>query len=124
MEIAAGEYGYTLDYFKRILDAGAVDVMQADAARCGLTGFMSAGTLCQAHGLGFSAHTAPSLHVHPCCAISCAQHVEYFHDHARIEKTLFDGAAKPVHGMLKPDLSRPGFGLELKEADAARFEVS
>ena len=41
MDIAAGEYGYDLWYFRRMLEAGAVDVQQADATRCaGITGFM------------------------------------------------------------------------------------
>jgi L-alanine-DL-glutamate epimerase-like enolase superfamily enzyme len=66
MEIAAGEYGYDLIYFRRMLEAGAVDVLQADATRCGgITGFMQVAALCQAHHLPLSAHCAPSLHVHP-----------------------------------------------------------
>jgi hypothetical protein len=47
--------------------------------------------------------------------------VEYFHDHARIERMLFDGVLEPVHGALRPDTSRAGLGLTLKRADAARF---
>ena len=40
MEVAAGEYGYDLDYFRRMLGARAVDVQQADVTRCaGYTGF-------------------------------------------------------------------------------------
>jgi hypothetical protein len=35
MEIAAGEYGYDAWYFREMLSAGAVDVLQADATRCG-----------------------------------------------------------------------------------------
>ena len=124
MEIAAGEYGYDLWYFRRMLDAGAVDVLQADATRCaGITGFMRAGALCEARSLPFSAHTAPSVHAHPACALPALRHVEYFHDHARIEHMLFDGALEPIHGELRPDRSRPGLGLTLKRADAARFAV-
>ncbi len=122
MDIAAGEYGYDLAYFRRMLDAGAVDVLQADATRCaGISGFMEVGVLCNAFGLPLSAHTAPSLHAHPCCSIGRACHVEYFHDHARIEHLLFDGALTPAGGDLQPDLTRPGFGLELKRADAIRY---
>jgi len=124
MEIAAGEYGYDLWYFRRMLDAGAVDVLQADATRCaGITGFMRAGTLCEARSLPFSAHTAPSVHAHPACALPALRHVEYFHDHARIERMFFDGALEPAHGALRPDGSRPGLGLTLKRADAARFAI-
>jgi L-alanine-DL-glutamate epimerase-like enolase superfamily enzyme len=125
IEIAAGEYGYDIPYFRRMLEAGAVDVIQPDATRCaGITGFLQVGALCDAIGVPLSAHTAPSLHVAPCCALGRVRHVEYFHDHVRIEQIFFDGAARPrADGRLYPDLSRPGLGLDLKRADAARFEV-
>ena len=122
MDIAAGEYGYDMEYFRRMLEADAVDILQADATRCaGITGFMRAGTLAEAWHRPLSAHTAPSVHVHPCCALERACHAEYFFDHVRIEQMLFDGAAAAVGGELAPDPSRPGLGLELKRADAARF---
>ena len=124
MDIAAGEYGYDLVYFRRMLEAGAVDVLQADATRCaGVTEFLRAGALAAAHSVRFSAHTAPSLHTHACCAALPSWNIEYFHDHARIEGMLFDGALAPVGGLLRPDLSRSGLGLELKRADAARYQV-
>ncbi|MGQ0561117.1 MAG: enolase C-terminal domain-like protein [Gemmatimonadota bacterium] len=124
MDIAAGEYGYEPAYFRRMLEAGAVDVLQADATRCGgITGFLAAGVLCDAHGLPLSAHTAPALHVAVCCALGPVVHVEYFHDHVRIEQLLFDGAPVPRDGMLAPDLTRPGLGLELKLADAEQYAI-
>ena len=122
MEIAAGEYGYDSGYFRRMLAAGAVDVLQADATRCGgITGFLQAAALCEAHHLPLSAHTAPSVHTHLGCAATPLRHLEYFHDHVRIEKAFFDGVRSPVNGQLEPDLSRPGMGIELKRADAQRF---
>ncbi|ACH37319.1 enolase superfamily protein [Citrifermentans bemidjiense Bem] len=121
MEIAAGEYGFTLPYFRRMLQAGAVDVLQADATRCGITGFLQAATLCESHHLQLSAHCAPSLHIHPCCAAPTLRHLEYFHDHARIESMLFDGFIQPVEGKLAPDRSRPGLGIELREGEASHF---
>ena len=122
MAMTAGEYGYDLPYFRRMLDAGAVDILQADATRCGgVTGFMRVAALCEAAGIPLSAHTAPSLHAHLCCALAPAIHVEYFFDHVRIEELLFDGALTPRGGALEPDRSRPGFGLELKQAEAARY---
>ncbi len=124
LEIAAGEYGYDAGYFRRMLEAGAVDVLQADATRCaGITGFLQAASLCVAFGLDLSAHCAPSVHLHPCSAIQRLRHLEYFHDHVRIEQMLFDGVATPREGALRPDLSRPGVGLELKNADAEAFCV-
>jgi L-alanine-DL-glutamate epimerase-like enolase superfamily enzyme len=122
MEIAAGEYGYDAGYFRRMLEAGAVDVLQADASRCcGITGFMQAAALCQAHNLQLSAHTAPALHTPACCAAIPVRNLEFFHDHVRIERMLFDGLPSPVNGELRPDLSAPGNGLVLKAADARRY---
>jgi hypothetical protein len=76
--------------------------------------------LCEAASLDLSAHCGPSVHAHPCCAVPRLRHLEYFHDHARIERMLFDGVLEPVQGKLRPDLSRPGNGLELKRAEAER----
>lgn len=124
MDIAAGEYGYDQYYFRHLLEAGAVDVLQADGSRCaGITGFMRAGALCEAYGIPLSAHTAPSLHAHPVCALSSIRPLEFFHDHVRIEAMCFDGALTPVNGALRPDTSRPGLGLELREADVAQYAV-
>jgi L-alanine-DL-glutamate epimerase-like enolase superfamily enzyme len=124
MNIAAGEYGYDVSYFHRMLQAGAVDVLQADATRCaGFTGFLQAAALCEAHHIPLSAHCAPALHLHVGCAARPFYHAEYFHDHVRIEGMLFDGVRQPNEGALRPDLSRLGLGLELKRKDAERFAV-
>lgn len=124
MDLTAGEYGYDSVYFRRMCAAGAVDVLQADATRCkGITGFLRAAAVADAFLLPLSSHCAPSLHLHPCCAAPRVRHMEYFHDHVRIEQMLFDGALSPVGGEIEPDLGRPGLGLELKEADAQRFAV-
>ena len=37
------------------------------------------------------------------------------------EVEQFDGVLEPEEGVLRPDRSRPGNGLELKRGDAARF---
>jgi L-alanine-DL-glutamate epimerase-like enolase superfamily enzyme len=124
MDITAGEYGFDLFYFRRMLDAGAVDVLQADATRCGgITGYLRVGALCESHCLPLSAHCAPALHLHPSCSLPSFRHLEYFHDHERIENLLFDGAAIPTEGTLRPDLSRPGMGLEFKHLDATRYAI-
>lgn len=124
MDIAAGEYGYESSYFRRMLESGAVDVLQADATRCGgVTGFLQASALCAAHSMPLSAHTAPAVHMHVCCAAPNAVHLEYFHDHVRIENMLFDGVQQPKNGHLEPEVARPGLGLTLKRREASKFEV-
>ena len=125
MEISVGEYGYAPDEFTAILDAGAADVLQADASRCeGITGLLAVDAVCEATMTPLSTHCAPSLHAHVACAARRVRHVEWFHDHVRIEHMLFDGALTPIGGELHPDLSRPGLGIELKLSDAARYECT
>jgi len=125
MEIAAGEYGFTQSYLQRILDAECVDVLQADATRCGgVTGFMEVAAMADAHPLPLSAHGAPSLHVHLASAARSLRHIEYFHDHVRIEQMLFDGFTEPEKGALQPDQSRSGLGLIFKQQDAEQYRVN
>jgi L-alanine-DL-glutamate epimerase-like enolase superfamily enzyme len=122
LDVAAGEYGYDLAYFHRMCSAGAVDVVQADVSRCaGITEWLRVSALAASHGLEISGHCAPSLHLHPACATLNLRHLEYFADHVRVDHLLFDGVVEPNHGSLAPDLSRPGIGLDLKRADAARY---
>lgn len=124
MDIAAGEYGYDARYFRRMLQAGAVDVLQADATRCaGFTEFLKVDALCEADCMPLSSHCAPILHLHACCASLRVRHMEYFHDHVRIASMLFEGVPTPVDGMLRPDLDRPGLGLAFKHADAQRYAI-
>jgi L-alanine-DL-glutamate epimerase-like enolase superfamily enzyme len=123
MDVAAGEYGYTAWYFRNMIDAQAVTVLQADATRCGMTEFLNAAALCWAANLPLSSHCAPSQHIHVCCAVPRAVHMEYFHDHVRIERMFFEGFCEPRQGKMYPDLSRPGLGLTLKEAEASKYEM-
>jgi L-alanine-DL-glutamate epimerase-like enolase superfamily enzyme len=124
MAIAAGEYGWDLPYFQRMLDAGAVDILQADVTRCGgITVLLRLDGLCRARSMPFSAHCAPAISAHACCAVETLEHLEYFHDHVRLEGMLFDGVLSPEDGNLEPDRSRPGLGLELRRAEAREHEV-
>jgi len=124
MEIAAGEYGYDPFYFRRMLEAGAVDVLQLDATRCkGFTGFLQGAAIAGSFGCPLSAHCAPTLHMHVACAVPNFRNVEYFHDHVRIERMLFDGFIAAKDGRLEPDRSAPGLGLTFKRKDAEQYEV-
>ena len=122
MDIAAGEYAYTISYVRAMLEAEAVDVQQADVTRCGgVTAFLQIGALCEAFHIDLSGHCAPALHLHVACAVPRLRHLEWFHDHVRIEHMLFDGAPTPEGGVIRPDLSRPGNGLAFKHQDAQRY---
>jgi L-alanine-DL-glutamate epimerase-like enolase superfamily enzyme len=124
LEISAGEYAWDGHGFRRLLEGGCVDVLQADATRCGgPSGFLVAAALCDAYGLPLSSHCAPTLHAPLGCAAVRLRHLEWFHDHVRIEGLLFDGAPQPRSGRLEPDPTRPGFGVELKRKDAERWAL-
>lgn len=110
-EVTAGEYGYDLPYFAAMLAADAVDCLQVDVTRCGgVTGFLRAAALAGAHGLDISAHCAPHAHAAVAAAVPNLRHVEWFHDHVRIESLFFEGTLDPYGGTIRPT-SAPGYGL-------------
>ncbi|AHI27406.1 mandelate racemase [Komagataeibacter intermedius] len=124
MELAAGEYIYNVDMARQLLACHAVDVLQADITRCGgVSGLLRIADLADAFHIPFSAHCAPALHLHALCAVRNLRHLEWFHDHVRIEQRLFDGAPVPHDGRIAPDLTQPGCGLTFRYADAAPFAV-
>jgi L-alanine-DL-glutamate epimerase-like enolase superfamily enzyme len=124
-DVAAGEYGWDPWSFKAMLDAGAVDILQADATRClGITGFQLAGQMAYSAGVRFSAHCSPTIHAHAACAVPQLSHVEYFHDHVRIEGMVFDGLPERRGGELVPREGAPGLGVELKRRDAERYRAA
>ncbi|GGV39457.1 mandelate racemase [Actinomadura cremea] len=123
LDIAAGEYGYVLGDFTGLLD-GAVDCLQADVTRCGgVTGVLQVAGLAAAHRVDLSAHCAPALSAHAFCGVERLRHLEYFHDHVRVEDIVFDGTLSPAGGSLRPAPDRPGLGLEVKWGDAERYRV-
>src|SRR5579871_6714277 len=125
IDIAAGEYGFVLTDFLNLVEPQRVDCLQADVTRCGgITGFLQVNGLAASHHLDVSGHCAPALSAHAFCAVRRLRHLEYFHDHVRIERMFFDGVLDPHEGHLRPDLGRPGLGLELKRADAEPFRVA
>ncbi|MFB7668231.1 enolase C-terminal domain-like protein [Kitasatospora sp. NPDC056138] len=124
-DVAAGEYGYDLPYFARMATAGAVDCLQADITRCGgVTVWLRAAATAQALGLDISGHCAPHAHAHAAAAVPNLRHLEWFHDHVRIEQLFFDGALDPAGGSLTVGADgRPGLGLELRHDRAERYRV-
>jgi L-alanine-DL-glutamate epimerase-like enolase superfamily enzyme len=124
LEIAAGEYAYTPQDFANLVDAGAVDCLQVDVTRCGgITGVLEIAGLSAAGHLDLSAHCAPAVSAHAFCAVRRLRHLEYFHDHVRVESLLLDGTLSPSGGALRPDTGRPGLGLDVKWADAEAYRV-
>jgi len=120
-DVAAGEYSWSLADSAHLIAAGAVDCLQLDATRCGgFTEFLRGAALAAAHNLQVSGHCAPNLHAHAGVAAPNLRHVEYFHDHQRIERMLFDGALNPDGGILTPT-PEPGLGMALRDADAEKY---
>jgi L-alanine-DL-glutamate epimerase-like enolase superfamily enzyme len=126
IDITAGEYAWNPWIAEAMLDAQAVDCMQLDVTRClGVTGFLAAAASCDAHQIDVSAHCAPQLSAQVCAAARRLRHLEYFHDHVRIESMLFDGVLEPEQGgALIPNRDRAGHGLTFKREDAERFRVA
>jgi L-alanine-DL-glutamate epimerase-like enolase superfamily enzyme len=121
-DVAAGEYSWSLADSARLIDAGAVDCLQLDVTRCGgITEFLRGAALAAAHNLQVSGHCCPTLHAHVGSSVANLRHVEYFHDHQRIERMLFEGAVQARNGQLTPDPSAPGLGVRLKAADAEQY---
>ena len=123
-DVAAGEYGARIEDFAALCGAGAVDCLQVDASRCGgVTEWLRAAAVAAGHGLEVSAHCVPALHAHLGLATPNLRHLEWFHDHERFERRLFDGTSEPQHGRVRPDLTSPGLGLRLREADVEELRI-
>lgn len=121
VDIAAGEYGYDLPYFARLVPA--VDCVQVDVTRCGgYTEWRRIAAVAAAANREVSAHCAPNLSAHVAAATPNFRHLEWFADHDRIESRFFDGALDPAGGRVAPDPAVPGHGLTLRP-DIERFAV-
>ncbi|QNP74352.1 hypothetical protein IAG44_36105 [Streptomyces roseirectus] len=116
-EVTAGEYGYTLPYFRAMPDTGTVDCLQADVT----TGWLRVAAPALAHGLEISAHCAPHAHAHAAAAVPNLRHIEWFHDHVRVERLLFDGVLDPLGGAVT--VHGPGLGLRLDAEQARPFRT-
>ncbi|MFH9223794.1 enolase C-terminal domain-like protein [Streptomyces lydicus] len=125
-DVTAGEYGYTLPYFWHLLRAGAVDCLQADATRCGgLTVWLRTAALAEAAGLQLSGHCAPHVHAHAAASLPNLRHLEWFHDHVRIENLFFSGVLDPAGGTVRPGADRsPGHGLTLRAERADPYRIA
>ncbi|MFC7882032.1 enolase C-terminal domain-like protein [Streptomyces sp. NPDC057376] len=124
LEITAGEYAFTAQDFANLTQGPAVDCLQADVTRCGgITGVLEVAGLAAVRHLDLSAHCAPAVSAHAFCAVRRLRHLEYFHDHVRVERLLFDGTLSPDGGALRPDPGRPGLGLDVRWPDAEPYRT-
>jgi len=122
-DVTAGEYGYSLDYFERMCTAQAVDCLQVDVTRCGgITEFLRIAAVAAAHHLQVSGHCAPYQHLPTLAAVPNVRHLEWFHDHVRIEQLCFSGTADPVQGEL-PVPEGAGHGLTFRSRDVCGYRV-
>ena len=122
-DVAAGEYGTGLPYFQRLCAADAIDCLQADVSRCGgITEWLRIAAVAAAHGLELSGHCAPQLSAAVAAATPNFRHLEWFHDHVRIENLFFDGTLDPDGGWLRPGAA-PGNGLSFRTWEADKYQV-
>lgn len=114
-DVAGGEYLTDLLSCRHLCAADALDCLQVDVSRCGgITAWMRLAAVAAAHGLEVSGHCAPHLTAPVAAATENFRHLEWFHDHTRIEDLLFDGTLDPTGGDIRPDIDAPGNGLSLR----------
>jgi L-alanine-DL-glutamate epimerase-like enolase superfamily enzyme len=124
VDVTAGEYGDSLAYFAHLLGAETVDCVQVDVTRCGgYSEWRRIAALAAAYGLEVSGHCAPSLHASVAMATPNLRHLEWFHDHVRIEGRYLDGFPAPDGGAVVPP-DGPGHGLSVRESDLAPHRVA
>jgi L-alanine-DL-glutamate epimerase-like enolase superfamily enzyme len=101
LDVAAGEYIDSLDAGQLLCGANAVDCLQVDVTRCGgVTELLRIAAVAAAHHLDVSGHCSPYQHAPVLAAVPNLRHLEYFHDHVRIEQLLFTGTPPPHQGAL------------------------
>jgi L-alanine-DL-glutamate epimerase-like enolase superfamily enzyme len=123
-DVTAGEYGHDIYYYRRMCEAGAVDCLQADVSRCGgITEWLRVAAVAASFGLEISGHCGPHLHAHVGAATPNLRHLEWFHDHVRIETMFFDGTLDPTGGVIRPDPAAPGLGLTVRHADTEQYRL-
>ncbi|MBC9713370.1 mandelate racemase [Streptomyces sp. TRM66268-LWL] len=121
-DVTAG--GYADDLAELARTATLVDCVQADATRIGgLTAWLRAAALAQAHGLEISAYGAPHVHAAAAASVPNLRHIEWFHDHVRVESMFFDGVLDPTGGVVRPD-GGIGHGLRLRAEEIEKYRVA
>lgn len=119
-DVAAGEYSSDSYDTERL--APAVDCVQLDVTRCGgFTGWLAGAAVAAAHNRDVSGHCAPSLHAVIAPAVPYCRHIEWFADHARLERLLLEPCPVVSGGRIHPPPG-PGHGMSLA-GSAAPYRV-
>jgi L-alanine-DL-glutamate epimerase-like enolase superfamily enzyme len=123
-DVAAGEYVGDLYEARDLCASGAVDCLQLDVSRVGgISEWLRGAAVAAAHNLQVSGHCGPHLHAHVAAATPNLRHLEWFHDHERIEAMLFDGTLDPSGGTITPRDDANGNGLTFRDDVAEPYRV-
>jgi D-galactarolactone cycloisomerase len=113
--INAGQSEITSHGIRRLIEAGAVDIVNFDASEAGgVTEWRRAAALCAVHGIELAHHEEPQIAVHLLAALPGGTYVECFPDPERdpLWASLIRNRPPIAGGMIEVPQG-PGFGLEL-----------
>jgi L-alanine-DL-glutamate epimerase-like enolase superfamily enzyme len=124
-DVAAGEYAGDLFEARRLCESGGVDCLQLDVSRVGgISEWLRGAAVAASYNLQVSGHCGPHLHAHVAAATPNLRHLEWFHDHERIETMLFDGTLDPSGGTVTPRDDVLGNGLTFRDDVAEPYRVT
>lgn len=122
--VATGEIEAGRWRFKELLDKGAAQILQTDAAVCGgITEWRRIASLADAYGVTICPHWFHDLHVHLVAAAPNARYVEYFPDDQVLNfKRLVNRQLEMRDGnLLVP--TGPGLGFEFDDEAVTRYAL-
>lgn len=124
LTVATGEIEAGRWRFKELLDKGAAQILQTDAAVCGgITEWRRIASLADAYGVTICPHWFHDLHVHLVAAAPNARYVEYFPDDQVLNfKRLVNRQLEMRDGnLLVP--TGPGLGFEFDDEAVTRYAL-
>jgi D-arabinonate dehydratase len=124
--VTAGQSEITSHAIRRLIDAGAVDIVNYDASEGGgVTDWRRAAALCAAAGVLVAHHEEPQIAQHLIAAIPHGTCIECFADPERdpVWQKMWLNRPPVVDGMMAVSPG-PGFGLELDAKMVARYRVA
>src|SRR2546427_1864273 len=124
--VTAGQSEITSHAIRRLLDAGAVDLVNYDASEGGgVTDWRRAAALCHAAGVQMAHHEEPQIAQHLLAGVPHGTFVECFADPERDPMWQAVWAHRPPiqNGILTVSRA-PGFGIVLDEALVRRHPIS